>query len=136
MPIRGGRQATDVHTISSEATSKTFEWVVEVIGPPPHVALRFNVAEPIKAQAVEAVRRRIPEAAAARVEAKTALSGHTVCDVRRLGIRIVANRSRVRITELNGDEVVTASRALGGAVMKLLFFDRHGASARPHRVLA
>jgi hypothetical protein len=46
--------------------------------------LQFNVAEPIKAQAVEAVRRRIPEAAAAKVEAKTALSSHTVYGLLRM----------------------------------------------------
>lgn len=40
--------------------------------------LQFNVAEPIKAQAVEAVRRRIPEAAGADLEAKTPLSSHRV----------------------------------------------------------
>ena len=54
---------------SLQETSKAFGWVVEVSRPAPHVALRFNVAEPDKAQAVEAVRRRIPEAAAAKVEA-------------------------------------------------------------------
>jgi hypothetical protein len=42
------------------------------------VPLQFNVAEPIKAQAVEAVRRRIPEAAGADLEAKTPLSSHRV----------------------------------------------------------
>ena len=84
MPIRGSHQPTDVHTISSEETSKVCGWVVEVIRPARHVALRFNVAEPVKAQAVEAVRRRIPEAAAAKVEAKTALSSHTVYGLLRM----------------------------------------------------
>ena len=84
MPIRGSHQPTDVHTISSEETSKVCGWVVEVIRPAPHVALQFNVAEPVKAQAVEAVRRRIPEAAAARVEAKTALSSHAVYGLLRM----------------------------------------------------
>ena len=73
-----------MHTVSSEETSKALGWVVEVIRPAPQVALQFNVAEPVKAQAVEAVRRRIPKAAAARVEAKTALSSHTVYGLLRM----------------------------------------------------
>jgi hypothetical protein len=64
--------------MSQEATAKAFGWVVEVKGPPPGATLQFNVAEPIKAQAIEAVRRRVPGAATAHVEAKTALSSHMV----------------------------------------------------------
>jgi len=63
---------------------KAFGWVVEVSRPAPHVALQFNVAEPVKAQAVEAVRRRIPEAAAGKVEAKAALTSHTVYGLLRM----------------------------------------------------
>ena len=40
--------------------------------------LQFNVAEPIKAHALDAVRRRIPEAAGADLEAKAPLSSHRV----------------------------------------------------------
>jgi hypothetical protein len=71
-------------TISSELTSKAFGWVVEVSRPAPDAALQFNVAEPDKGQAVEAVRRRIPGAAAAKVEAKAALTGHTVYGLLRM----------------------------------------------------
>ena len=52
--------------------------------PAPDVALRFNVAEPVKANAIAAVRRRIPQAATAEVEATTALSSHTVYGVLRM----------------------------------------------------
>jgi hypothetical protein len=68
----------------AELTSKAFGWVVEVSLPAPHGVLQFNVAEPIKEQAIEAVRRRIPEATGAKVEAKTALSSHTVYDLLRM----------------------------------------------------
>ena len=57
---------------------KAFGWVVEVNRPAPATTLQFNVAEPAKAQAIEAVRRRIPEAKGATVEAKTPLSSHAV----------------------------------------------------------
>jgi hypothetical protein len=67
-----------------ELTAKAFGWVVRVSRPPPDVALRFNVAEPIKAQAIAAVRRRIPQAAIAEIEATTALSSHTVYGVLRM----------------------------------------------------
>ena len=63
-------------TISSELTSKAFGWVVEVSRPAPHAALQFNVAEPDKGQAVEAVRRRIPEAATAKVEGRMTSTTH------------------------------------------------------------
>jgi hypothetical protein len=46
--------------------------------------LRFNVAEPTKSQAVEAVRRRIPEARGAELEAKTPLSSHRVYGLLRM----------------------------------------------------
>ena len=42
------------------------------------------MAEPIKDQAVAAVRRRIPEAATAKVEAKSPLTSHTVYGVLRM----------------------------------------------------
>jgi len=72
------------HPISTEFTGKAFGWVVEVRRPAPHVPLQFNVAEPIKAQAVDAVRRRIPEAAGADLEAKTPLSSHRVYGMLRM----------------------------------------------------
>jgi hypothetical protein len=62
----------------TDATAKAFGWVVEVKGAPGAEPQQFNVAEPNKAHAEEAVRRRIPGAAAASVEATTALSSHTV----------------------------------------------------------
>ena len=62
----------------AELITKACGWVVEVSRPAPDAALLFNVAEPIKAQAIAAVRRRIPQAATAVVEAKTALSSHAV----------------------------------------------------------
>jgi hypothetical protein len=68
----------------SELTAKPFGWVVRVSRPASDVALRFNVAEPIKAQAIAAVRRRIPQAAIAEIEATTALSSHTVYGVLRM----------------------------------------------------
>ncbi len=68
----------------AELISKAFGWVVEVSQPAPGVVLQFNVAEPIKAQAVAAVRRRIPQAATAEVEAKAALSSHMVYGVLRM----------------------------------------------------
>ncbi len=61
--------------------SKVFGWVVEVNRDAPALTLQFNVAEPAKAQAVEAVRRRVPEARGARVEAKKPLSSHMVYGV-------------------------------------------------------
>jgi len=64
--------------------SKAFGWVVEVNRPAPATSLQFNVAEPVKAQAVEAVRRRIPEARGAKVEAKTPLSSHTLYGLLRM----------------------------------------------------
>ena len=63
---------------------KAFGWVVEVSRPAPAVALQFNVAEPIKAQAEAAVRRRIPQAATAKVEAKSPLTSHAVYGVLRM----------------------------------------------------
>ena len=68
----------------AELIAKPFGWVVEVSRPAPAVALKFNVAEPIKANAIAAVRRRIPQAATAAVEATTALSSHTVYGVLRM----------------------------------------------------
>ena len=67
--------------MSEPRASKAFGWIVEINRPAP---LLFNVAEPIKAQAVEAVRRRIPEAKGAKVEAKTPLSSHTVYGLLRM----------------------------------------------------
>jgi hypothetical protein len=64
--------------MAQEVTGKAFGWVVEVEGSSPGAPLQFNVAEPIKAQAIEAVRRRVPGAATAQVEAKTALTSHMV----------------------------------------------------------
>ena len=64
--------------MSQEATGKAFGWVVEVKGAPDTATLHFNVAEPIKAQAEEAVRRRIPGASEASVQATTALTSHMV----------------------------------------------------------
>lgn len=63
---------------------KPFGWLVEVSQPAPYPVLRFNVAEPDKAQAVEAIRRRIREATGANVAATTALSSHTVYGVLRM----------------------------------------------------
>ena len=71
-------------TVAEARASKVFGWVVEVTRATPATTLQFNVAEPAKAQAVEAVRRRIPEAAGAKVEAKTPLSGHTVYGLLRM----------------------------------------------------
>jgi hypothetical protein len=68
----------------SELTTKAFGWVVEVSQPAPDDALQFNVAEPIKAQAVEAVRRRVAKAAGQTVEAKAPLSSHTVYGLLRM----------------------------------------------------
>ena len=65
-------------------TAKAFGWVVEVTPPGPSPALRFNVAEPDKSQAVEAVRRRVREASGADVEATAALSSHAVYGVLRM----------------------------------------------------
>ena len=53
-------------------TVKTFGWVVEVTPLGPSPALRFNVAEPDKVQAVDAVRRRVREASGANVAATEA----------------------------------------------------------------
>ena len=73
--------------------------------------MRFNVAEPVKAQAVEAVRRRIPEAAAARVEAETALSSHTVYGLLRMKrgqlVQIVRRISALRPLP---DAIITSSQ--------------------------
>jgi len=65
-------------------TAKAFGWVVEVkpLGPSP--AIRFNVAEPDKTQAVDAVRRRVREASGAIIEATSALSSHAVYGVLRM----------------------------------------------------
>jgi hypothetical protein len=65
-------------------TAKAFGWVVEVkpLGPSP--AIRFNVAEPDKTQAEDAVRRRVREASGANVEATAALSSHAVYGVLRM----------------------------------------------------
>ena len=68
----------------TELPTKAFGWLVEVIQPAPEVALQFNVAEPIKAHAVEAVRRRVAKAAGAIVEAKAPLSSHTVYGLLRM----------------------------------------------------
>lgn len=70
--------------MTSESPSKAFGWLVEVSRPAPEAVLKFNVAEPDKAQAVEAVRRRVHAAAGAKVEATTALSSHTVYGVLRM----------------------------------------------------
>jgi hypothetical protein len=64
--------------------AKAFGWVVEVSQPGPYPVLRFNVAEPDKAQAVDAIRRRIREATGSNVEATTALSSHAVYGVLRM----------------------------------------------------
>jgi hypothetical protein len=64
--------------MSQETTGKAFGWVVEVKQAPPTEPLLYNVAEPNKEQAVEAVRRRIPGAAGASVEATTALSSNVL----------------------------------------------------------
>lgn len=68
----------------SESPIKAFGWLVEVSRPAPEAVLKFNVAEPDRAQAVEAVRRRVHEASGAKVEATTALSSHTVYGVLRM----------------------------------------------------
>jgi len=68
----------------SEPPIKAFGWLVEVSRPAPEAVLKFNVAEPDKAQAVEAVRRRVHAAAGAKVEATTALSSHTVYGLLRM----------------------------------------------------
>ena len=65
-------------------TVKTFGWVVEVTPLGPSPALRFNVAEPDKMQAVDAVRRRVREASGANVAATEALSSHAVYGVLRM----------------------------------------------------
>ncbi|HEY8247805.1 MAG TPA: hypothetical protein VIG38_11065 [Hyphomicrobium sp.] len=65
-------------------TSKAFGWVVEVTPPAPNPILRFNVAEPDKTQAVDAVRRRVREASGANVAAIAALSSHAVYGVLRM----------------------------------------------------
>ena len=65
-------------------TSKAFGWVVEVTPPAPSPVLRFNVAEPDKTQAVDAVRRRVREASGANVAAIAALSSHAVYGVLRM----------------------------------------------------
>jgi len=66
------------------STAKAFGWVVEVTPPGPSPALRFNVAEPDKTQAIDAVRRRVREASGANVEATTSLSSHAVYGVLRM----------------------------------------------------
>ncbi len=58
--------------------AKAFGWVVEITPPAPSPKLRFNVAEPDKVQAVDAVRRRVREASGASVEATDSLSSHAV----------------------------------------------------------
>jgi len=68
----------------AELGTKACGWVVEVSRPAPDAALQFNVAEPIKAQAIAAVRRRIPQAATAVVEAKAALFSHAIYGVLRM----------------------------------------------------
>ena len=66
-------------------TTKAFGWVVEVTPPGPSPMLKFNVAEPEKMQAVDAVRRRVREASGgARVEATASLSSHAVYGVLRM----------------------------------------------------
>jgi hypothetical protein len=65
-------------------TTKAFGWVVEVTPPAPSAIIRFNVAEPDKTQAVDAVRRRVREASGANVAAVTALSSHAVYGVLRM----------------------------------------------------
>ena len=65
-------------------TAKAFGWVVEVTPPGPSPVLRFNVAEPDKTQAVDAVRRRVREASGANVAATPALSSHAVYGVLRM----------------------------------------------------
>jgi hypothetical protein len=65
-------------------TSKAFGWVVSVTPPAPAPTVKFNVAEPDKAQAVATVRRRIHEASGAVVEAITSLSSHAVYGVLRM----------------------------------------------------
>ena len=71
-------------TVAEAHAGKIVGWVVEISRAAPAGALQFNVAEPIKARAVEAVRRRIPEAAGAKVEAKTPLSSHTLYGLLRM----------------------------------------------------
>lgn len=58
--------------------TKPLGWVVEITPPAPGAKLRFNVAEPDKAHAVDAVRRRVREASGASVEATESLSTHDV----------------------------------------------------------
>jgi hypothetical protein len=65
-------------------TAKAFGWVVEVIPRGPGPALKFNVAEPDKVQAVATVKRRVHQASGATVEAISALSSHDVYGVLRL----------------------------------------------------
>ena len=64
--------------------AKAFGWVVQVTPRGPSPALKFNVAEPDKSQAVEAVRRRVHQASGAAVEATSALTSHDVYGVLRL----------------------------------------------------
>jgi hypothetical protein len=64
--------------------AKAFGWVVEVTPPGPSSVLRFNVAEPDKAQAEDAVKRRVREASGANVTATEALSSHAVYGVLRM----------------------------------------------------
>ena len=68
----------------AELIAKPFGWVVEVSRPAPDVALKSMSPSLIKANAIAAVRRRIPQAATAAVEAATALSSHTVYGVLRM----------------------------------------------------
>ncbi len=65
-------------------TTKAFGWVVEVTPLGPSPVLRFNVAEPEKMQAVDAVRRRVREASGAKVAATASLSSHAVYGVLRM----------------------------------------------------
>ena len=65
-------------------TTKAFGWVVEVTPPGPSAVIRFNVAEPDKTQAVDAVRRRVREASGANVAAIASLSSHAVYGVLRM----------------------------------------------------
>lgn len=60
------------------STAKPLGWVVEVTPAAPGPKLRYNVAEPDKAHAVDAVRRRVREASGASVEATESLSTHDV----------------------------------------------------------
>ncbi len=65
-------------------TAKAVGWVVEVTPPAPGPKLRFNVAEPDKEHAVDAVRRRVREASGASVEATASLSSHAVYGLLRM----------------------------------------------------